>query len=158
MSTPVPPPPQFQDPPIGGPPPPNTAMAAQKVKAPAIALMVVAAITFVMQILSIVANLLGISFMSAGDMSQFEGMEGMEWMAPLMSGTFAVVTGIVVMAVAALIFFGAMKMKDLQSYGLAMTAAILAIIPCFSFCCLGIPFGIWALVVLLNKDVKPAFG
>ncbi len=158
MSSPVPPPPQFQDPPIGGPPPPNTAMAAQKVKAPAIALMVVAAITFVMQILSIVANLLGISFMSAGDMSQFEGMEGMEWMAPLMSGTFAVVTGIVVMAVAALIFFGAMKMKDLQSYGLAMTAAILAIIPCFSFCCLGIPFGIWALVVLLNKDVKPAFG
>jgi len=158
MSTPVPPPPQFPDPPAGGPPPVNSATAAQKVKGPAIALMVIAAITFVMQILSIVAHILGISFMGAGDMSQLEGMEGMEWMAPLMSGTFAIVSGLVVMAVAALVFFGAMKMKDLQSYGLAMTAAILAIVPCFSFCCTGIPFGIWALVVLLNKDVKPAFG
>ncbi len=158
MSTPIPPPPQFQEPPIGGPPPPNTALAAQKVKGPAIALMVVAAVAFVMQILGIVANLLGISFMGAGDMSQFEGMEGMEWLAPMLSGTFAVISGIVVLAVVAVIFYGAMKMKDLQSYGLAMTAAILAIIPCFSFCCTGIPFGIWALVVLLNKDVKPAFG
>jgi hypothetical protein len=59
---------------------------------------------------------------------------------------------------AAVIFYGAIKMKDLQGYGLAMTAAILCLIPCFSICCLGIPFGIWALIVLLNADVKAAFG
>ncbi|MEN8165717.1 MAG: hypothetical protein ABFS37_16430, partial [Acidobacteriota bacterium] len=104
------------------------------------------------------AGPLGLSFMGAGDMSQLEGMEGMEWLAPLMSGTFTVVMGVFTLVGAALIFYGAMKMKDLQGYGLAMTAAILSLIPCFSICCIGIPFGIWALVVLLNQDVKNAFG
>lgn len=158
MSTPAPPPPTYQDPPMGAPPPPgNTSAAAAMVKGPAIALMVVSGITFVIEIFSIFANLLGISFMSAGDMSQFEGMEGMEWMAPLMSGTFTVVWGLFVLAISAAIFFGALKMKALQSYGLAMTATILAMIPCFSLCCIGIPFGIWSLVILLKPEVKSAF-
>ncbi|MCD4748657.1 MAG: hypothetical protein K8R59_04715 [Thermoanaerobaculales bacterium] len=157
MSTPTPPP--YDPPPQQYAAPGLSKDAAlQKVKAPAVSLMIVAGITFVMQIFSIFASVLGISLMGAGDMSQFEGMEGMEWLAPMMSGTFSVISGIVVLAIAALIFFGAMKMKALESYGLAMTAAILSIIPCFSICCVGIPFGIWALVVLLNKEVKPAFG
>ena len=66
--------------------------------------------------------------------------------------------GVFTLVGAALIFYCAMKMKDLQGYGLAMTAAILSLIPCFSICCIGILFGIWALVVLLNQDVKSAFG
>jgi len=159
MSTPAPPPPTYQDPPMGSPPPPGGgSQAAQSlVKGPAISLLIVSGLTFVLEILSIFANLLGISFMSAGDMSQFEGMEGMEWMAPLMSGTFTIVMGLLVLAASAVIFFGALKMKDLQSYNLAMTATILAMIPCFSFCCVGIPFGIWSLVVLLKPEVKTAF-
>jgi hypothetical protein len=62
--------------------------------------------------------------------------------------------GIVVNAV---IIFGAMKMKSLEGYTLAMTAAILAIVPCSCCCILNMPFGIWSLVVLLNQDVKAAF-
>ncbi|MCK5379669.1 MAG: hypothetical protein KAJ78_09700 [Acidobacteria bacterium] len=163
MSTPTPPPPPPVEPPpmqppMAPPPGPNRADMLSKVKGPALAMMIIAGITFVLEILSILANLLGISILSAGDMSQFEGMEGMEWLAPLMSGTFTVVMGVFTLVGAALIFYGAMKMKDLQGYGLAMTAAILSLIPCFSICCIGIPFGIWALVVLLNQDVKSAFG
>lgn len=172
MSTPTPPPPPVEppamQPPAMQPPPMQPPMSSpsghhrddmlSKVKGPALALMIIAGITFGLEILSILANLLGISFMSAGDMSQFEGMEGMEWLAPLMSGTFTIVLGVFTLVGAAVIFYGAMKMKDLQSYGLAMTAAILALIPCFSICCIGIPFGIWALVILLNQDVKAAFG
>lgn len=161
MSTPTPPPPvepPSMQPPMSPPSGPNRADMLSKVKGPAIAMIIIAGITFVLEILSILANLLGISFMSAADMSQFEGMEGLEWLAPLMSGTFTVVMGLFTLIGAALIFYGAMKMKDLQGYGLAMTAAILSLIPCFSICCIGIPFGIWALVVLLNQDVKNAFG
>lgn len=166
MSTPTPPPPPADpptmqppmQPPMSQPSGPNRTDMLSKVKGPALAMMIIAGITFVLEILSILANLLGISFMSAGDMSQFEGMEGMEWLAPLMSGTFTIVLGVFTLAGAALIFYCAMKMKDLQGYGLAMTAAILSLIPCFSICCIGIPFGIWALVVLLNDDVKKAFG
>ena len=136
MSTPTPPPPPVEPPPVQTPPPapmgPNRNEMVSKVKGPALALMIVAGITFFLEILSILANLFGISFMSAGDMSQFEGMEGMEWLAPLMSGTFTIVMGIFTLIGAALIFYGAVKMKDLQGYGLAMTAAILALVPCFS--------------------------
>ena len=51
---------------------------------------------------------------------------------------------------------GGIKMKKLESYGLAMTASILAMIPGMS-CILALPFGIWSLVVLLRPEVKAAF-
>ena len=57
-----------------------------------------------------------------------------------------------------LIFLAGSKMKHLQSYGLAMTGSILAAIPCTNTCCcVGLPVGIWAAMILLNPDVKLAF-
>lgn len=147
------------EPPPAAPAPPTTEMGdvADKVKGPAISLIVVGAISAVLQVLGILANLLGMGMASA-DMSQFEGMEGMEWMAPLMSGTVSILISILALAVAAVLIFGGLKMKSLQSYGLAMAATILAMVPCLTPCCLGIPFGIWALVVMLKPEVKAAFG
>ena len=49
------------------------------------------------------------------------------------------------------------KMTRLQGWGLALAGSILAMIPCGSCCCFTLPFGIWALVVLVNKDVKAGF-
>jgi hypothetical protein len=65
-------------------------------------------------------------------------------------GVLSLIGGIV-------IFIGGAKMKSLHGYGLGIASAILAIIPCNACCCIGAPFGIWALVVLLNADVKLAF-
>ena len=49
-------------------------------------------------------------------------------------------------------------MKKLVNYRLAMVVSILALAPCISPCCLlGLPFGIWALVVLNKPEVKSAF-
>lgn len=57
-----------------------------------------------------------------------------------------------------LILVGGIKMRSLSGYGLAMTGAIFALIPCSNSCvCLAMPFGLWALIVLLNADVKAAF-
>ena len=54
--------------------------------------------------------------------------------------------------------FGAFQMKSASNYGLAVTAAIIAVIPCFSSCyMIGIPFGIWALIFLNDQEVKAAF-
>ena len=57
------------------------------------------------------------------------------------------------------ILLGGVQMLRLKSRGLSMTASIMAMIPCFaSACCvIGIPVGIWALVVLGSPDVKAAF-
>ncbi|MCA9060252.1 MAG: hypothetical protein KDA85_17205 [Planctomycetaceae bacterium] len=56
------------------------------------------------------------------------------------------------------IAFGGFRMMRLQSRGLAMTACILALIPCSSSCCLfGIPFGLWGLIVLNDRNVSGQF-
>lgn len=53
---------------------------------------------------------------------------------------------------------GGVQMFRLAGRGLPITASVLAMIPVLSWCCLlGLPVGIWALVVLLNADVKAAF-
>jgi hypothetical protein len=56
------------------------------------------------------------------------------------------------------ILFGGIKMRRLESYGLCMAASIVAMIPCLSACCLvGLPIGIWSLVMLSKPEVKSAF-
>jgi len=46
----------------------------------------------------------------------------------------------------------------LRNYEFAFLAAILAMIPCVTPCCfLGLPFGIWAVIVLRKPGVKDAF-
>ena len=53
---------------------------------------------------------------------------------------------------------GAYCLQSCRMYGLALTGCILACIPCCSpGCVLGIPFGIWGLIVLNQEDVKRAF-
>src|SRR5262249_41203618 len=56
-----------------------------------------------------------------------------------------------------LIIRGAARMRRLESYGLAMTACVLGIIPCHGCCILGMIFGICGLVVLNDPDVKGSF-
>jgi hypothetical protein len=54
--------------------------------------------------------------------------------------------------------FGAIRMLSLRSRGLAYTSAILSLLPCTSGCCLlGIVFGIWAIVALGDSGVKRGF-
>lgn len=56
------------------------------------------------------------------------------------------------------IAFGAVRMKQLNGYGWAVTAAILSVIPCTNgCCCIGTPVGLWALVILFGSDVRLAF-
>jgi hypothetical protein len=56
------------------------------------------------------------------------------------------------------ITLGGARMRNATGRGLAMAGSILSMIPCTSSCCLiGLPIGIWALVVLSNPDVKAAF-
>ncbi len=53
---------------------------------------------------------------------------------------------------------GGFGMQRFSRYGLSMAAAVASVIPLATGCCVtGIPFGIWALVVLNRPDVKAAF-
>jgi hypothetical protein len=77
----------------------------------------------------------------------------------LVTGIYVGLGGLVFLA-AIITILGSVQMMRLKSYGLAVTGAILAAIPGPSLlgcCCVGAIVGIWALVVLMNSDVKAAF-
>jgi hypothetical protein len=66
--------------------------------------------------------------------------------------------GVVALVAGVFIVFGAARMLVLRSYGLAVVAAFVALVPGLACCCgVSQAIGIWALVVLLNSDVRMAF-
>jgi len=66
---------------------------------------------------------------------------------------------IVSLLINGLAIYGGIQMRQLKMFGLAVTSAILVMIPCFTSCCCipGLVGGIWALVVLMKPEVKSAF-
>lgn len=62
---------------------------------------------------------------------------------------------------ASFITFAGVKLRRMESWGLVLAGAILAIIPCcgsqFPLCLLSAPIGIWVIVVLCQAKVKSAF-
>ncbi len=61
------------------------------------------------------------------------------------------------LVLSSIILVAGLKMKRLQTYGLAIAGAILAILVCPGNL-IGLPIGIWALVVLSQRQVREAFG
>jgi hypothetical protein len=128
--------------------------AQSSVAAPAIALMVVGGLYICVSLAMLVFRTIGFSnamssMPQGGDANFAAGYKfgiyagfGIELLGLLLGG---------------LIILGAIQMKNLSSFSLAMTASIVAMIPCHYCCVLGIPFGIWSLIVLLSEDVKSAF-
>lgn len=57
-----------------------------------------------------------------------------------------------------LVFIGAWQIENLRSYRIGILGCFLAMLPCFSPAVLiGLPIGLWALVVLLRPEVRAAF-
>jgi hypothetical protein len=126
--------------------------ALQKVAGPAVGLMVTAGLGLLVALAGVIMNLTG---------ATWAGMSGnpeAQKIAQMFGGTVGVIGNLLGIAVSAFLFFGAYKMKKLENYGLALATSIVAMIPCISPCCLiGLPIGIWALVVLTKPDVKTNF-
>jgi hypothetical protein len=122
------------------------------VSGPAIALLVTALVGGAGQLLGLLVNMLGIGLGSAtaGDRE--------EQLINMLSGGFGVVSAAIGLFLAGLIVYAALEMKKLRQWGLAVAASILAMVPCISPCCiLGLPAGVWSLVVLMKDDVKKSF-
>lgn len=148
MSEPMSPPP-----PPSAPPPPAGSPAASQVQGPAIGLIVTAVIGGLWAIFSLLGNILG---MGMASLDQYTA--DYEWAEYALGGGLGIVGAIIGLAVAGFILWAALQMKALRQWTLAVVASILAMIPCISPCCIiGLPIGIWALVVLLKPEVKAAF-
>lgn len=132
--------------------------AAAKVSGPATALMVVGGINILLGLYNLVQGITGAGAAAPPPNVQNDpqAMRVFEIMQSI-TGPMAIVMGLVILLVGGIIIFGALKMKNLESRGLAKTASILAMIPCISCCILGLPIGIWSLTVLSKPDVSSAF-
>jgi hypothetical protein len=138
-------------------PPPMSTLPAppsarpDQVDGPAIALMVVAILGLVLQTMGLVVNLIGPSFMTMRQMPN-------EPWARMFSGAVGAAVNGLELLINGFILLGAIKMRKLENYGLVIAATIVAMIPCNWPCCiLGLPIGIWTLVVLSKPEVKSAF-
>ncbi|EAU69536.1 hypothetical protein [Stigmatella aurantiaca] len=136
---------------------PPSGDAREKVNLPAILLMVAGGVGIAFALLGAVQSLTG------GSAAQMEQIlsdpnipEGVKTFATA-SSKGGIFVNLLSLALNGLVFFGALKMKKLENYGLAMAASIIAIIPCFGCYCIGIPVGIWSIVTLIKPEVKSAF-
>lgn len=135
---------------------PPTGDARQKVGPPAITLMVIAGIAIAWQLLSVGLNLFGVG-LGAMAANNNNGGGGPPAAQMMMHGGISIAVGLLGVVIQGVILAGAVKMQKLESYGLAMTAAILSMLPCSICCLVGMPVGIWALVVLNDPYVKNSF-
>jgi hypothetical protein len=93
-----------------------------------------------------------------GQLDELGQVEGYDLLGILMAGSIGIAGNVIGIVVGALIIYAAVQMMSLRSWGLCLAAAILALIPCIGpCCCLSLPFGIWAIVVLLDDRVRAAF-
>jgi hypothetical protein len=136
----------------------DNAEAEALVRPPAIAILVTSIIGVLFAVLGFVMNFMGAGANQPtppGLPPEFE-----KFFTSYMdfAQKFGSLTNLLVIATSAVSILAAVRMMQFRSYGLVMAGVILAMLPCTGgCCCLGIPFGIWALVVLNKPEVKGAF-
>lgn len=153
------------------PPPADSSAVSGIVKPPAIALIVVGVVNTLLSLWGVARsamNMMGGAAMAAQKdqlINQWReaGMneDQIQQLAPLIEflmGPAGLILNGIGLVFGIVILLGGVRMKELTNRGFALTASIMAMIPCISQCCLiGLPIGIWALVVLNRDDVKRSF-
>ncbi len=120
----------------------GSAAARERVRAPAIAMIVLASVC--LGVLVLVILIFGVA-LAVG--AEFEA-----------KNTVQMFLGVIQLIVSVLMLVGGINMLKLQNRGMAMAGAILGMIPAISPCCLlGLPFGIWAISVLNDPQIQRAF-
>jgi hypothetical protein len=152
-----PPPPPPMTPPGGymPPPPMNSGNVLAKVQPPAIGLMVVGGIGILFGLWGLLSHLLGFG---AASMPGFGGEnEEITRIATMFTGTIGLIFNVLGLASNSFAIWAGMQMKSLKTWNLCVAGSIVVMIPCLTCYLIGIPVGIWALVILMKPDVKAAF-
>lgn len=138
-------------------------VALRRVKAPAVALIVTAILNLLLGVWGLVRMLVFPPNLQKfnSELEQLNNPQFQEFMQKLLHmtyGPFGIASSILGLVLSVLILIGAIKLQSLRSYEFSMTAAILAMIPCLTPCCIiGLPFGIWAVIALSRPGVKSQF-
>ena len=125
---------------------------ASQINGPSVGLLVTGVIGAIISVFMLFALGIGLSIGSIWEWRH------VDWYKDFYEGVFGLGSASIGLIVAAFIIYAALKMRELKQWNLAIVASVLAMIPCISPCCIiGLPIGIWALVVLNKPEVKEAF-
>jgi len=125
--------------------------AMDRIWAPAVGLQVTAGLGIAAVVLNLVFIIIGLT------MARAPQAAGQQFVGPnpgvlVGQGVGTLISLLIQVAV----LNGASKMKRLESFREATILSILCMLPC-TCCFLGLPFGIWSLVVINSSDVRPYF-
>jgi hypothetical protein len=138
-----------------GPPPPRPVAsvyaAAGKLRGPALGLMLVSGV-------NILVCLIVVIFALQSVLAQRQTQVTTETTAESLSLVSLLTSCGVSMIISGMILVGTQAMRSVRSFAMCVTISIIAVIPiCSPLFALGVPFGIWALVVLMQPEVRYAF-
>lgn len=127
----------------------------QKLKGPGIALIIFGSLNGAIGLLSLLGGLFRLSGLGTRERLPSDDAERVGYLIGTGVTYFVSFLSIIL---APVVIYGAIQMMKGAKRGLAKTAAIVAMLPVTSCCfILGIPLGIWALVVLGKPEVKAVF-
>lgn len=131
----------------------DSQVALRLVRGPAIFLLVLSILDILASLLGIVMTFFQSALMSMPNLPH----QNVEFQRQL-SFLFGLPANAAGLVIALICLFGSLRMMNLKSYGLAMTAAVLMLLPCGTCCCcVNVGAAIWAIVVLSKPEVKAAF-
>lgn len=134
--------------------------ALRRVRLPALGLLVTGVLATLMAVVGVVVRLLAMT----GNLDLSGLVPNNPDLAPLwqqltnsLQQPFGLIFELIGLFIFLVVVFGALRLRALRSFGLAVGVSILAMIPCQCCCVLGLPFGIWALTVINKPEVKVHF-
>ena len=141
------------------------AAALQRIELPALALIGVGVLGILLHLAGLAGALLNLALQRGERDELLRDLVGrMPELAPAFEAGFAVGTVLSVLfylvgiALSVVIVVGGLRLRRLRSRGLGLAAAVLAMVPCLGPCCvLGVPIGVWSLVVLSDPEVRRQF-
>ncbi len=130
----------------------TTPDASEQVSGPSVGLLITGILGGALSLIGLMLNLVETGIESVKAHRYIEGY------ADFAAGAAGVACCFVGLLVAGFIIYASLKMKELTQWSLCIAASIIAMIPCISPCCLvGLPIGIWCLVVLTKPEVRASF-
>jgi hypothetical protein len=82
----------------------------------------------------------------------------LDWVFEFFASGAGAALDVVWLGLSVVVLIGGLQMLRLQRHTFCLCTAVLALLPCISpCCCIGLPAGIWALVILLKPEVRGVF-
>lgn len=134
------------------------AEAIRQISGPSVGLLVTGIVGGVFSLIGMVALIIGAGITSVAGLES-DWIDKIPWgIEEIYEGAFSLGFTLIELLVAGFLIYVAFKIKELKQWGLGVAACILAMLPCVSPCCIiGLPIGIWCLIVLMKPEVRDSF-